>query len=126
MEINHPLRVHVEAALSRFPIPPEFSESTPREGGGFDYAKRWVVRDQLVASVCDADNVMELGLLERIEGGDAINVLHLTLVLEEGRPSELNSMSEFNSDFNFDCLISEESTEQLDKALNYFGDLLKG
>ena len=126
METNHPLRARVGAALLRLPIPPELSESSSREDGGIDYAKRWVVRDQLSASVSDADDVIELGLLERGEGGDAINVLHVTLVLEDGRPSELNSLSEFNSDFNFDCLVSEEDTEQLDKALVYFGELLKG
>lgn len=86
-------------------------------------SKQWCVKgdvsDGLFANVSDRDDVVELGLLERVDG-EPVNRLHLTLVLDENSII-VNSISETQEGLNFDGEIGAEADlPGLTNALNVF------
>jgi hypothetical protein len=103
-------------------------DSDRREDGVEEFSKHWCVRGNyqqgIFASFTDHDDVIEFGLLER-DGDVAVNLLHVTVVLEDDE-ARMNSMSEFDMDMNFDTCITPERQGRLDAALRFFARWLRG
>jgi len=123
------LRERIAAFMDRLPVPKDDGEdSFIREDGVKEFSKHWRVRGDyqqgVFASYTDCDDVIEFGLLER-DGETAVNLLHVTVVLNDDG-AELNCMSEYDMDMNFNAYITPEKQEPLGDALRFFGEMLRG
>jgi hypothetical protein len=120
----------IHSSMHGMPVPSSTPDETleRREDGVVEFNRHWCVRgnDQqgVFASFCDQDDVIEFGLLER-DGEMAVNLLHVTVVLDDDA-SEMNCMSESNTDFNFETQVTPEKQGRLNEALRFFADGLRG
>ena len=74
--------------------------------------------DGLFASIVDTDNIIEFGLLERIDG-EARNIIHVGCVLDDEGADILVSSDE-DSELNYTAAITVDKRKPLDTALEFF------
>ena len=119
--LDHPLRTHVLGYLSRIAIPADLKVARPEDEGAI--AVRWMVRGPedsgLAASYADADDVIEFGLLSR-EYGEPLNVLHVSLALDEGDGGSLHVTSAVHETLNVSTPIVSSNVRVLNVALQAF------
>lgn len=119
--LDHPLRTHVLGYLSRIAIPASLTLPRAEDEGAI--AVRWMVRGSaesgVSASYADADDVIDFGLLSR-EQGEPINVLHVTLVLNDAGGGNAHVTSAVHETLNVNTPISVSNVRILNEALQAF------
>jgi hypothetical protein len=126
------LREQITRFMGALAVPESTPAGTPsarRADGVLEFYKHWRVRgtepaDGLYATYSDNDDVIEFGLTER-SGSEARNILQASLVLTDDG-GELNVVSEANTELNLDAVLTPQSTQPLQDALRFFGEVLRG
>lgn len=99
----------------------------PTAGSSDPVRKEWQVSgsslDGTSASFSDADDVIEFGLLSRVEG-QPVNVLHASVVLDEDEAS-IHCVSATKGDLNFTAKVSPEGkADGLFMAADHFANVV--
>jgi len=124
------LREQIITFMYDIPIPSiNMDEIRCRVDGVNEFNKYWQVhgtyQNGISASFVDCDDIIEFGLLER-NGTESINLLHATVILDEDSDqAELNCISEYDSEMNFNTTISPDKSKYLNIALCTFAELTK-
>jgi hypothetical protein len=130
--IGQELRQQIQTFMASIPIPERTPSGEPpavNTAGVAEFYKHWQVRGEspttgLFATYSDNDDIIEFGLSERRD--DTLrNVLQVSLGLTaEG--GELNLLSETQTDLNLDAEITPDNAQPLQRALRYFGQVIRG
>lgn len=134
LTMTHPNCQHVREQIMDFMsafLPTRTAADTVdvRPDGVVEFNRQWKVRgdfDQgLFASLSDRDEVIEFGVLER-RPGETINLLHVTVLLDDDGVGRINCISEDASDLNFDAAVGDGRPDCLRATLAHFAQLLRG
>lgn len=131
MIMTHPTCQAVRERIMAFMgglLPPPSADDVieQRPDGVVECNRHWRVRGDfdngLFASLSDRDEQIEFGVLER-RPGETINLLHVTVLLDDDGEARINCISEDDSDLNFDA-ASSETDPRLGRVLGRFAALL--
>lgn len=99
----------------------------PTAGSSEPVRKEWQVSGSFVdgtsASFFDADNVIEFGLLSRVQG-EPVNVLHASVVLDDDE-AQIHCVSATKDELNFTGKVSaEDRADGLYLAADHFAEVV--
>lgn len=132
--MTHPdcqaVRERIMGFMSGF-LPPRTEADTVdvRGDGVVEFNRQWTVRGNfdtgVFASLSDRDETIEFGVLER-RPGETVNLLHVTVLLDEDGLGRINSISEDASELNFDAALGVGRQDRLRATLDHFAQLVRG